>query len=1083
MNIRTLIVRTFQHYWKSNLVASIGIAVTTAVLCGGLVVGDSLRQSLLSHVGWRLGNTTHALTSGSRVFTADLSKRVEAGSGISCAPVLFTRAVMTDSENGGSIRNVQLWGVDSRFCTLTSMPDSVLPAPGEAVISANASDRLHVKPGDELLVQIRYVGSLPANTPFVSEDKQVIQTSVVVKAIAPAVSFGLFSLQQSQTAPFNVFVNLTWLNEQMESDGKANALLMDAGNQNSDREALETTLRKAVRPEDLNVVVSTSTRKIEQKEKTVVKTERVFLDDNMATSLLEAIPGAQPFITYFVNGITFNGRETPYSFVTAASGVEGMGRLESNEVVVNDWLASDLDLHIGDSLDMRYFVFGTLKTLTEKHHSFVVKGIVPVSFYAKDSLLMPYLPGLTDAGNCREWKAGIPIDLKKIRKKDEAYWNQYKGTPKAYVSLELGRELWQNTFGTYTSIIYPSTDTVIPTNALDPFATEFRLNPVLEEGLLAARSGVDFSQLFLGLGMFLIASGLLLTALLFKLSLKRREDQIQLYAALGFSKKRINRIVFFEITGVALPGALMGLFLAVGYSRLVFWGLEELWYDMIRTDLLTLHFNPLNLLLGTLAGFLAGMTTVYLSVRNMLRRTRSTAENQTASDKKIRFFRLGKLVSGILTMVWITYLVASGRLNDTTGWFVGGMFVLSTALLFVLSFLFARETPTESFNMSVRSLGRKNLKRNPWGSFSTIVLLVLSTFILLITALNRKDVLPDPKDKRSGSGGFEYVVEATIPMLYDLNDPDRQDALGMPEGLTFLQMLSAYNDDASCLNLNRITQPKILGVDPNQLEGRFSFVSDGLITDKEHPWQTLSQSMNGVIPAIVDETVMVWGLGKNVGDTLVYENRRGEKMALLLVGGLSSSVLQGHVVISRQQFERHFPEAGGSDFMLMETVGNVDNLPVELEFTFKEFGWQVTSTKKKLAEFASIENTYLNIFFLMGAFAMLLATVGLAVSILSNLLDRKKEWALLRSLGFGQGKMLRLFSYEHMTLFLTGTGIGLICSVIATLPGLLAGNVAHSAGFVAMVLLVLIINGLIWLTVMPSLFFKRLVVGEALRND
>jgi hypothetical protein len=39
-----------------------------------------------------------------------------------------------------------------------------------------------------------------------------------------------------------------------------------------------------------------------------------------------------------------------------------------------------------------------------------------------DSTRMPWLPGLSDAGHCREWDAGVPIDLDAIRDKDEDYW-------------------------------------------------------------------------------------------------------------------------------------------------------------------------------------------------------------------------------------------------------------------------------------------------------------------------------------------------------------------------------------------------------------------------------------------------------------------------------------------------------------------------------------------------------------------------------------------------------------------------------------------------------------------------------------
>lgn len=1131
MNIRTLIIRTFRHYWRSNLVASLGIAITTAVLCGGLIVGDSLRYSLLKQVEVRLGNTTHAMTSGERVFTASLAERLEASTGFPSAPVLLSRAVVTVPEGGQSLNRVQLLGIDRRFCSLALMPDSVLPGPGEAVVSANVAERLmgwHPEKGSysldsldliELQLSISHVGQLPANTPFVTDDKQVVQASVVVKAVAPAVSYGLFNLHASQTAPFTLFVNREWLNEQLESKGLANVLLVNTASEATDVEALKKSIREVAAPEDLSLITRKGAASgsallhpaTEQYESLVLASSRVFIDDNTAASLLSNFPESSPSITYFVNSLAFGGRETPYSFVTTSSGGNGQPWLKADEIVVSTWLAADLDVSPGDTLNMRYFVFGSLKTLTEKERRFVVKSILPVSTFARDSVLMPFLPGLTDAGNCSEWKAGIPIDLKKIRDKDEAYWDQFKGTPKAYISLETGIELWQNAFGTFTSIVLnqtanrldslegtgrnhstsPVSSSSTPAAAgnsmlsgkLDPFVTDFRVSPVLQEGLDAAGSGVDFSQLFLGLGMFILVSGLLLTVLLFKLSLKRRDEQIRLLKALGFSEKLINRIVLWEIAAIALPGTFLGVLLSVGYSKLVFWGLEGLWFDIVRTEVLILHINPLNVLVGAMLGYLFGLVTVYLSVRKLLSRPRTGEHQRFVSSKFFQYLGIGRLLSVLLAAGCLTYLLFAGKYTDTGAWFLAGMLLLLACLFVVSRFLFAPEKPKDSATIRLSSLGLRNLRRNPWGSFSTILLLVLSSFLLIVTAANKKGTLDDASDKTSGTGGFDYVVEATVPMLYDLNAPERRKAFTLPSGLQFVQLLSAYDDDASCLNINKVAQPRLLGVNPDELEGRFTFVSTGLIQDKNHPWKTLDVDMNGLIPAIVDETVMVWGLGKKVGDTLTYVNKKGEKIGLLLVGGLASSVFQGHVLISRTQFERNFPEAGGSDFLLVTNSSQIPNVPEQLDFTFKEYGWQITSTLDKLAEFASIENTYLNIFFMMGAFAMLLAIAGLAVSVFSNLLERRQEWALLLSMGFKRTHLLRLFAYEHLSLFAVGTLIGLLCSVVSTLPSLISGDATVSVGYIALVLLVLVLNGLLWLTLTPLLFFVQLPAWKVLRNE
>ncbi|NJK85451.1 MAG: hypothetical protein HC906_05275 [Bacteroidales bacterium] len=116
---------------------------------------------------------------------------------------------------------------------------------------------------------------------------------------------------------------------------------------------------------------------------------------------------------------------------------------------------------------------------------------------------MPELPGLSDAGNCRDWETDIPIDLEKIRDKDEEYWNKFKGLPKAFISLDQGQTLWENRFGNLTSLSIDSemlSKEQITENikkSISVFSLGFEVKDVKKSGLYAARNGVDFSELFL----------------------------------------------------------------------------------------------------------------------------------------------------------------------------------------------------------------------------------------------------------------------------------------------------------------------------------------------------------------------------------------------------------------------------------------------------------------------------------------------------------------------------------------------------------------------------------------------------------
>ena len=122
---------------------------------------------------------------------------------------------------------------------------------------------------------------------------------------------------------------------------------------------------------------------------------------------------------------------------------------------------------------------------------------------------MPVIPGLSDAGNCRDWKTGVPVDLKKIRPKDEDYWKAHKGTPKAFVSLETAQKLWGNRFGQSTAIrikgLQKASFEQSLLAGLLPAQVGFEVRNVKTDGLAAARfGGTDFGGLFIGLSFFVL---------------------------------------------------------------------------------------------------------------------------------------------------------------------------------------------------------------------------------------------------------------------------------------------------------------------------------------------------------------------------------------------------------------------------------------------------------------------------------------------------------------------------------------------------------------------------------------------------
>ena len=65
-----------------------------------------------------------------------------------------------------------------------------------------------------------------------------------------------------------------------------------------------------------------------------------------------------------------------------------------------------------------------------------------------------------------------------------------------------------------------------------------------------------------------------------------------------------------------------------------------------------------------------------------------------------------------------------------------------------------------------------------------------------------------------------------------------------------------------------------------------------------------------------------------------------------------------------------------------------------------DLGADAVLDRERLAEFHRVENTYLSTFQTLGGLGLLLGTVGLAAVLLRNVLERRRELALLGAVGY-----------------------------------------------------------------------------------
>jgi ABC-type antimicrobial peptide transport system permease subunit len=162
-------------------------------------------------------------------------------------------------------------------------------------------------------------------------------------------------------------------------------------------------------------------------------------------------------------------------------------------------------------------------------------------------------------------------------------------------------------------------------------------------------------------------------------------------------------------------------------------------------------------------------------------------------------------------------------------------------------------------------------------------------------------------------------------------------------------------------------------------------------------------------------------------------------LQLQIVGAVQDSVLQGELVMSEENFVRLLPSQQGYKLFLIDALGvqtaeAARDLSGALERELTTFGFDATMTSERLESFHRVENTYLSTFQSLGGLGLLLGTIGLAAVMFRNVLERRRELALLRAVGYDSRRISQMILAEAVLLLGAGLGAGVLSALLAVVP-------------------------------------------------
>ena len=700
---------------------------------------------------------------------------------------------------------------------------------------------------------------------------------------------------------------------------------------------------------------------------------------------------------------------------------------------------------------------------------FTLAGIVPIAGVAADPRLAPEYPGITQTESLADWDPPFPLELSRVRPQDEKYWDDHRTTPKAFLHYERARDLWATRYGNATGFRFaarPGDDATQLAAALQqnlkqrlaPESQGVTITSVRALALDASSGATDFGEYFTYFSFFIVVSALLLVVLFFRLGIEQRLRQIGILRATGYTQRHLQWMFSGEAIAVSLAGGLLGIGGALAYARGVIYGLKTWWVGAVGTTLLETHITPRSLLIGFAGGVVASLICVVLSLRSVSRQSpRSllgahSLEQPGVDPKRAR--RSARL-SAFFAIAGLA-LMALGFVSRSAqaGAFFGASAALLAAFLFALArWLRARDAQIISGRggWTVSRLGFRGASFRPARSVLSAALVAAAAFIIVSVDAFRRDGGELTRDTQSGTGGYVLLAQSEVPIVPNPDTKAGRDALLVQspelERASFTRFRLRPGNDVSCLNLYRPSSPTIIAPEASFLDDRrFAFATSLAETEQEraNPWLLLRRKFDdGTIPAVADATSLQYVLHASVGDTMAMDVGAAAPVTLRFVGALRDSVLQAELIIGEEQFVRLFPDSGGFRFFLIdsdqvETEAQAAALAGVVEKELQPFGVDAVSTTERLAAFHRVENTYLSTFQALGGLGLLLGTIGLAAVMFRNVLERRRELALLRAVGYDRRHVRLMILAETIFLLLAGLVAGVVCALIAVIPAWLS---------------------------------------------
>ena len=514
-----------------------------------------------------------------------------------------------------------------------------------------------------------------------------------------------------------------------------------------------------------------------------------------------------------------------------------------------------------------------------------------------------------------------------------------------------------------------------------------------------------FSYIALGVGSFVIYN-------VFSISAAQRQRENALLRAIGASKKQVTRALMIESVVVGLFGSTIGLFAGIGLSKALSALLKAASIDLPSGDLVV----PSSAIVNTIVvGLIVTVASAWLPARRAgkvppLAAMRETAIEVVALTRRRTIFGLVLIALGAAAIIAVT----SGASNKWLG--LGILFVFSGTI--TLGPVIARPValllgkPAEKFRGVTGTMARQNSARNPKRTSRTASPVLIGVALVTAVAALAASISSQIDGVFTQQFKGDYAINTNARGFGGLSPSLADDINTLPEveRATGIGLLTVKIDGKG---------QYLTTINPATVEGVFDI---GLTS--------------GSYANLTPETIFVSqqyaeNNGAKLGDTIQVTLADAQVKSLSIAGIYEFDELAGKYTVSRDLTK----DTTVITFDLGVYIKIKDGVSQEsartaLQAAVDKYGQGTLLSKREYIDSQSGQiNQLLGLIYGLLFLSVIIAVVGIIITLLLSVFERQREIGLLRAVGMTKSQVRTTVRWESVITSLLGAVVGILLGV------------------------------------------------------